>query len=169
MISVDMGLVSFAWQDIPLREPVDTRCLPIASGALRGGVAVNVGNPHAVFFVDRVDEIALEEIGPRIEHDPLFPERINVEIVERLAPDHLRVRVWERGVGVTRACGTGACAVVAAAADRGVTGRSVTVELDGGPLRIDWQASGHIAMTGPAATSFTGTVDLGRLETGHNR
>ena len=98
----------------------------------------------------------LAALGPQLEHDPLFPERANIGVAELAGPDRLRVRVWERGVGLTRACGTGACAAAAAAHRRGLTGREVEVVLDGGPLRLEWREDGHMVMTGPVATSFTG-------------
>lgn len=159
LIGVDMGRVSFDWRDIPLAQAVDPLHLPVEAGPLRDGLAVNVGNPHAVFFVDDVARLPLEHFGPLIERHPLFPERTNVGAVTVLAPDRLRVRVWERGVGLTRACGTGACAAAVAAAKRGLSERAVTVELDGGNLRIAWLRDDHVLMTGPVATAFTGVLD----------
>lgn len=159
LIAVDMGRVSFDWRDIPLAEPVDPLNLPVEAGPLRNGVAVNVGNPHAVFFVDDVESAGLEQFGPLIERHPLFPERTNVEAAQVLSRDRLRLRVWERGVGRTRACGTGACAATVAAVKRGLTDRAVTVELDGGVLAIEWLRDDHVRMTGPVATAFTGLLD----------
>lgn len=159
LIGVDMGRISFDWRDIPLAEPVDPLNLPVEAGPLRNGVAVNVGNPHAVFFVDNVERVPLEHVGPLIERHPLFPERTNVEAAEVRGRDRLRLRVWERGAGLTRACGTGACAAAVAAAKRGLTDRAVTVELDGGVLRIEWLRDDHVRMTGPVATAFTGLLD----------
>ncbi|MBK8209344.1 MAG: diaminopimelate epimerase [Rhodospirillales bacterium] len=158
-IGVDMGRVAFDWRDIPLAEAVDTLHLPVEAGPLRDGMAVNVGNPHAVFFVDDVEHLALEHFGPLIERHPMFPERTNVGAAQILGHDRLRLRVWERGVGLTRACGTGACAAAVAAAKRGLTERTVAVDLDGGSLRIEWLRDDHVLMTGPVATAFTGILD----------
>ncbi len=159
LISVDLGRISFDWRDIPLSQATNTEHLRIEAGPLRDPVAVSVGNPHAVFFVDDVDAVALDVFGPQVERHPLFPERTNVEAVQVLARDRLRMRVWERGVGITQACGTGACATVAAAVLRGLAERSATVLLDGGELRIDWLRDDHVLMTGPVATAFTGVLD----------
>ena len=159
LVGVDMGRVSFDWRDIPLAKPADTLHLDIAAAPSSDGVAVNVGNPHAVFFVGDAEVVPLEAVGPTIETHPMFPERTNVDVAEVLGPDRIRLRVWERGVGVTRACGSGACATLAAAARRGLTGRSAEVILDGGRLHIDWLKDDHVVMTGPVATSFTGTLD----------
>ena len=155
-IAVDMGALRTDWRDIPLTREMDTLHLELACGPLRDPVAVNIGNPHAVFFVDDAAAVELETLGPRLEHDPLFPERANIGVAELVGPDCLRVRVWERGVGLTRACGTGACAAAAAAHRRGLTGRKVEVRLDGGPLALEWREDGHMVMSGPVATSFTG-------------
>jgi len=163
-IAVDMGLALSGWQDIPLAEARDTLHLGIAEGPLVDPVAVNVGNPHAVFFVDDVAAIALETHGPRLEHHPLFPQRINVEAAQVISSERIRLRVWERGTGVTRACGTGACATLVAAHRRGLTGRRAEVVLDGGTLIIEWRADGHVVMTGPAAVSFNGLLDPSLLE-----
>jgi diaminopimelate epimerase len=138
---------------------MDTLRLDLAVGPLREPVAVNVGNPHAVFFVPDAEAIDLATLGPRIEHDALFPERANVEVATVLARDRIRMRVWERGAGITRACGTGACATLVAAVRRGLAERRAKVALDGGPLEIEWLDNGHVRMTGPAATSFTGVLD----------
>ena len=159
LISVDMGEAGHGWRDIPLAREMDTLHMTVGAGPLKDPVGVNMGNPHAVFFVDDVDKVALEQHGPLLEHDPLFPERANIEAVQVLAWDRLRMRVWERGAGVTRACGTGACAALVAAHRRGLTGRSAEVVLDGGSLRIDWREDGHVIMTGPVAVSFTGRLD----------
>lgn len=159
LIRVDMGELRFDWEQIPLAQPCDTLHLPIGAGPLQDAVAVNVGNPHAVFFVDSVEAVVLEELGPVIEHHPLFPQAANVEAAQILAPDRVRVRVWERGVGMTRACGTGACATVAAGVRRGLMDRTAEVVLDGGVLWIHCLDNGHVTMTGPVAISFTGTLD----------
>jgi diaminopimelate epimerase len=118
-----------------------------------------MGNPHAVFFVRDANAVNLALLGPKLEHNPMFPERTNVEVVQVIDRGRLRMRVWERGAGITRACGTGACAVAVAAARRGVADRTVTVTLDGGDLHIWWRDDGHVVMTGPIAESFTGTLD----------
>lgn len=157
--SVDMGRPAFEWDRIPLAYAADTLRLPVGWDDLEGPVAVNVGNPHAVFFVESVD-IDLAAIGPTIETDPLFPDGVNVNVAQIVDRDRIKLRVWERGAGLTLACGTGACATAVAAMRRGLVDRNVTVELPGGALQIEWQADGHIRMTGPAATSFKGEVDL---------
>lgn len=159
MVAVDMGPARLDWRELPLAEAVDTLHLGIAAGPLADPVGVSMGNPHAVFFVDDVAAIDLEEVGPGLEHHPLFPERTNVEIVQVLGPQTLRMRVWERGAGITQACGTGACATLVAAARRGLTGRKAEVVLDGGSLFIEWLADDHVLMTGPVALAFSGTVD----------
>lgn len=157
-LSVDLGPVRTDWQAIPLTEARDTLHLDVGSGALRDGVAVSVGNPHVVFFVDNADAVPLAELGPLIEHDPLFPLRTNVEVAQVLRPNVLRVRVWERGAGITRACGTGACAAAVAAARRRLSERAVEVVMDGGPLQVTWRADGNVCLTGPVATSFSGSL-----------
>lgn len=159
LYTVDMGPARDGWQDIPLARDCDTGHLPLARGPLSDPVGVNVGNPHAVFFVADAEAIALDQLGPGLEHDPLFPERANIGVAHIIDSGALRLRVWERGVGLTQACGTGACAAAVAAHRRGLTGRQVQVHLDGGSLDIDWLADGHVAMTGPASISFTGTFD----------
>ena len=158
-ISVDMGVPRFGWDEIPLAYALDTLAMPVAWERLENPVAVNVGNPHAVFFVDDNARVALDRLGPEIEHDPLFPERVNVNVATVTARDALRLRVWERGVGETRACGTGACATAIAAMRRGLCDRHVTVTLTGGPLAIEWTGEGRIVMTGAAAESFRGSFD----------
>lgn len=165
-VSVDIGPVRHDWRAIPLARSADTLHLPVAAGPLTDGVAINVGNPHAVFFVAEAETVPLAECGPRIETDPLFPERTNVEAVQVVDRATLRMRVWERGVGITQACGTGACAAAAAAYLRGFADRQVQVILDGGELSIDWQADDHILMTGPAALAFTGVLDPALLRNG---
>jgi len=157
-ITVDMGPAQDRWQDIPLSEELDTLHLPISEDQLSDPVAVGVGNPHMVFFVSDAESIPLAEgLGEKLEHHVLYPERTNVEAVTVQSSDHLRVRVWERGVGITQACGTGACAALIAAHRRGLTGRSAEVQLDGGALQIEWRDDNHVLMTGPTAISFTGT------------
>ncbi|MDA0306977.1 MAG: diaminopimelate epimerase [Proteobacteria bacterium] len=163
LVSVDMGPANLDWQVIPLAREMDTLNLEISAGPLSVPVGVNMGNPHAVFFVDDVELIPLEDIGPKIETDPLFPEKTNVEAAQVLDDGSIRLRVWERGVGITQACGSGACATLVAASRRGLVGRSATIHLDGGDLDITWADDNHVIMTGPVATSFTGVVDLVEL------
>lgn len=158
-VAVDMGPARHAWRDIPLAREADTDDLPIAAGPLAHGVGVNIGNPHAVFFVDQVGAVDLEAWGPKLEHDPLFPERANISVAQIVARDRIRLRVWERGVGVTQACGTAACAALVAGARLELSDRAARVELDGGGLDIAWRDDGHVVMTGPVATSFTGHID----------
>jgi len=160
LVSVDMGEIRTGWQEIPLAQACDTLHLPLALGPLSDPVAVNVGNPHCVFFVPDVAAIDFERLGPELEQAPLFPDRSNIEIVQVLAPDRLRMRIWERGVGITQASGSGSCASLVAAARRGLTGRRATVVLDGGSLEIEWLANNHIIMTGPWAESFKGEITL---------
>lgn len=157
-VTVDMGPARLDWRDIPLAEAQDTGKLALTLGPLRDPVAVNMGNPHAVFFVDDAEKIDLTSLGPVLERHKLFPERANIEVAQVLSPTRVRMRVWERGVGITQACGTGACATLVAAARRGLTGRKGTVVLDGGELDIEWLPDGHVLMTGPVAVSFTGEL-----------
>ena len=156
---VDMGAPRFDWDAIPLAYPMDTFTMPVGWDSLEGPMAVNVGNPHAIFFVDDADAVPLETLGPVIEHDPLFPERVNVNVASLAGPDHLKLRVWERGAGLTRACGTGACATAVAAIRRGLVASPVRVTLPGGDLVIAWAPGGTILMSGPAAESYRGTFD----------
>ena len=159
LVAVDMGPAYLDWRDIPVAEPVDTLHLDINEGPLRDPVGVGVGNPHCVFFVDDAEGIDLESFGPLVEKHRMFPEYTNVEAVQIIDRAKIRMRVWERGVGITRACGTGACASLVAAARRGLTNRRAEVILDGGSLVIEWMADGHIQMTGPVATSYAGTLN----------
>lgn len=159
LISVDLGPVRTAWDEIPLARPVDTLHLEIAAGPFADPVAVSVGNPHAVFFIDDGAAPALAALGPVIEHHPLFPEGTNVEAVTVQGRTRLRVRVWERGVGMTPACGTGAVAAAAAAVRRGLAEPRVEVVMDGGPLAVTLRPDGHAVLTGPIAISFTGVLD----------
>ena len=156
-ICVDMGPAYIEWQDIPLVTEMDTLSLDITEGALKNPVAVGIGNPHAVFFVNNTVKIDLEKVGPVIEHHKFYPKRTNVEVAEITSRNHIRLRVWERGVGITQACGTGACATLVAAVRRNLTERKAIVELDGGPLEIEWRNNNHIFMTGPTEMSYTGT------------
>ncbi|PWC37067.1 diaminopimelate epimerase [Azospirillum sp. TSO22-1] len=158
LITVDMGPANLEWTAIPLAQPADTLHLPIEQGGVSDPVAVNMGNPHAVYFVPDAEAVDVAGIGPGLERHPLFPERTNVEFATVVAPNRIRMRVWERGAGVTQACGTGACATAVAAARRGLTGRKADVVLDGGTLTIEWREDGHVLMTGPVAVSFTGRL-----------
>jgi len=158
LITVDMGPARTDWRDIPLAEACDTLSVPVEAGALARPTCVSMGNPHAVFFVADAAGIPLAELGPVLEHHPMFPARANIGVAEVRTKHRLRLRVWERGVGITMACGTGACAAVVAANLRGLTGRRATVEVDGGELVIEWLRNGHVTMTGPVATSFAGEL-----------
>lgn len=159
-VAVDMGEPRFDWDAIPLAYPLDTLSMPVGWEVLESPAAVNVGNPHVVFFVPNNQAIDLERLGPLIEHDPLFPARINVNVAAVVSRSEIRLRVWERGVGETRACGTGACATAIAAMRRGLVDRGqITVQLPGGPLLIGWGADNRITMTGPATESFRGSFD----------
>ncbi|TCM21624.1 diaminopimelate epimerase [Novosphingobium sp. PhB165] len=159
-ISVEMGKPRFGWQDIPLGYAMDTYKMPVAWEELVAPIAVNVGNPHAIFFVEDPYKIDMARLGPLVENDPLFPERINVNVAAVTARDAITLRVWERGAGLTRACGTGACATAVGAMRRGLVDRKVTVTLPGGPLVIEWREDDEIVMTGPATESFRGSFDL---------
>lgn len=159
-IAVDMGEPRCNWNAIPLAYAMDTLALPLGWEDLEQPVAVNVGNPHVVFFVEDSDTVRLDRLGPLIEHDEVFPDRINVNVATVEDRESIRLRVWERGVGLTRACGTGACATAIAAMRRGLTGRQVTVHLPGGPLTIVWGDDNRITMTGAAAESFRGSFEL---------
>jgi diaminopimelate epimerase len=158
-VTVDMGAPRFGWEEIPLAYAMDTLSMPVAWEELEAPVAVNVGNPHVVFFVPDANAVDLARLGPLIENDPLFPARINVNVASLAGPDHLTLRVWERGAGLTRACGTGACASAVAAIRRGLTGRKVTVDLPGGRLKIGWPMGASITMAGPAQMSFEGSFE----------
>lgn len=157
--SVLLNPPAFEWELIPLAMPMDTRDMPVGWEVLERPMAVNVGNPHVIFFVDDCDGIELERLGPIIETDPLFPEKINVNVATVVDHQTIKLRVWERGVGLTLACGTGACATAVAAIRSGRVQSPVTVRLPGGELRIDWNEGGPIEMEGPATHVFTGTAD----------
>ncbi len=143
LTSVNMGQPQLEWQDVPLAEAVNTTYLPIEGEPS----ATGMGNPHCSFFVEDAEAVLLETFGPAHEHHPLYPERTNVQVAHVVAPNHLRMRVWERGVGVTLASGSSSCAVAVSAARRGLTGRNVRIDLDGGTLNIDWRNDG-VWMTG---------------------
>ncbi|QJE73792.1 diaminopimelate epimerase [Aerophototrophica crusticola] len=164
LVTVDMGPARLGWQDIPLSREEDTLHLSAAAGPLADAVGVNMGNPHAVFFVPDAEAVDLPTHGPVLEHHPLFPQRCNIEVATVLSPTLVRMRVWERGAGITRACGSGACAVGVAAIRRGLAERALTVRLDGGDLHIAWREDGHVLMTGPVATSFEGVLHPSLLD-----
>lgn len=157
-VSVNMGPPQRLWSEIPLSQEVDTLHLPLDGDP----AAIGMGNPHCVFFVPDAETVDLPNLGPRIEHNPLFPQRTNVEFASLTGPDRLRMRVWERGTGITLACGSGACATAVAAHLRGLTGRRVTLDLDGGTLEVDWREDG-VWLTGPVARVFEGTLSPGFL------
>jgi diaminopimelate epimerase len=157
--TVTLGEPAFDWELIPLAMPMDTREMPVGWEELERPSVVNVGNPHVIFFVPDCDAVDLERLGPIIEHDPLFPERINVNVASVTSANRLKLRVWERGVGLTRACGTGACATAVAALRAKLVSGPVTVSLPGGDLIIDWAEGQTIRMQGPATHVFTGEAD----------
>ena len=164
MVTVDMGEPGLDWTQIPLAEPMDTRGIELQVGPIDDPIlhtpgCVNMGNPHVVFFVPDVLTAPVSQVGPMIEHHHLFPDRVNVGFAEIVSRDHIRLRVWERGAGLTKACGTGACAALVAAHRRGLTDRKAAVEFEGGALQIEWRESdNHILMTGPIAVEFTGNL-----------
>jgi diaminopimelate epimerase len=163
LFAVDMGPARTAWHEIPLARPMNTDRVDLRAGPLTDAVCTNIGNPHATFFVDNLDAVDLAALGPGLENDPLFPQRANIGAAEVHTARRIRLRVWERGAGITPACGSGACAALVAAHRRGLAERRAAVELDGGVLNIAWRADGHVIMTGPAALSFEGTFDAGLL------
>ncbi len=161
-VRVDMGMPRFGWDEVPLAYPLDTAALPLGwdgVAPVRAPIALNVGNPHLVLFVDDADAVDLAAVGPAIEQDSVFPERVNVGIATVETRDRIRLRVWERGAGATRACGTGACAAAVAAIRAGLADEEVCVRLPGGALTIGWTPGGTIAMTGPATLVFDGELD----------
>lgn len=163
-VTVDMGEPRLDWTEVPLAEEMDTRGIELQVGPIDDPVlhtpgAVSMGNPHVVFFTDRQDDGFVSGSGSLVEHHPLFPEGVNVGFANILERDHIRLRVWERGAGLTQACGTGACAALVASARRGLVNRKARVTVDGGELVIDWdEASGHVFMTGPVEIERTGML-----------
>jgi diaminopimelate epimerase len=164
VFTVDMGKPRLAWHEIPLRDPFqDTRSIELQIGPIDAPIldtpsAVNMGNPHAIFWVQDVSAYELDKIGPLLENHPIFPERANISLAQVLSPERLKLRVWERGAGITRACGTAACAAVVAAARKRLTGRKATVTLPGGDLVIEWrERDDHVLMTGPVELEHEGT------------
>lgn len=159
-VTVNMGRPLRGWQEIPLQSEQDTNAVDFELGPLANPVAVNMGNPHAVFFVEDAETIDLETLGPKVEYHPMFPNRVNCSVVSLLGDNHLRLRVWERGAGITLACGTAACATIVAAHTRGLTGRSAQMDLNGGSLFMTWQDDDTILMEGPVSYSFKGAFPL---------
>ena len=163
-VTVDMGPPGLDWMQIPLAEEMDTRGIELQIGPIDDPVlhtpgAVSMGNPHITFFADReFDDAFVRGSGSLLEHHPLFPEAVNVGFARILAPDRIRLRVWERGAGLTKACGTGACAALVAASRKGLAERRATMELDGGALEIEWREDGHVWMTGPVQVEGTGVL-----------
>ncbi|WP_430422688.1 diaminopimelate epimerase [Phenylobacterium sp.] len=162
LVSVDMGPPRLDWQEIPLASAQDTASLDVAlyhhADVMAPPGCVSMGNPHVVFFVPDVEATPIAKIGPAVETHPLFPEHVNVGFAQILERDRIRLRVWERGAGLTKACGTGACAALVAASRRDLVGRHATMVLDGGELFIEWRGDGHVVMTGPAAVDFAGEL-----------
>jgi diaminopimelate epimerase len=155
-ISVDMGAPKFDWAEIPLAKDCDSAAVPIDVDGYKAPFTVNVGNPHAVFFVDDAQAVALDVVGAKVECHAMFPEKTNVEFAHIIDGENIRMRVWERGTGITDACGTGACATLIAAAACGLSSRAAYIHLDGGKLHITWNAEGHIIMSGPVAYVYEG-------------
>jgi diaminopimelate epimerase len=159
VISVEMGLARLDWRDIPVSEACDTNHMPVGLGPLQDPVGTSMGNPHATFFVDDAAAIPLGELGPKLERDRFFPERANIGVAQLMDEDRLRLRVWERGAGLTLACGSGACAAVVAATRRGLVKRRAQVIVDGGTLEVEWLRDDHVLMTGAIALAFKGELD----------
>jgi diaminopimelate epimerase len=163
MVRIDMGQPRLDWRDIPLAEPMDTKGIELQVGPIDNPVlhtpgCVNMGNPHVVFFVPDAETAPVTQVGPMIEHHRLFPERTNVEFAQIISGDRIRLRVWERGVGETRACGTGACAALVAANRRALCSSKATVVLNGGELEIEWTQDGRVLMTGPIELEYKGAL-----------
>jgi diaminopimelate epimerase len=165
LVTLDMGPPRLEWQQVPLASQVDTANFPLdVGGTILAASAVSMGNPHCVLFVSDAQKAPVAQLGAKIETLPFFPNRTNVEFAQVLDPGRIRMRVWERGVGITLACGTGACATAVAAIRRDLVGRKVELVLDGGSLMIEWrEADGHVLMTGPTAMPFRGRLELERL------
>jgi diaminopimelate epimerase len=160
LIAVDFGEPRLAWQEIPLAKETDTLHVPLSEDVLADPCCVSMGNPHAVFFVPNAEAVPLNVVGPKLEHNPMFPERCNIEAAHIIDSKHIRMRVWERGTGITQACGSGACATQVAAVRRGLVDRRAVIVLDGGELTIEWRESdSHVIMEGPATLAFRGTLE----------
>lgn len=158
LVEVDMGVPRLDWGDVPLNAPMDTLNLNLSMGPVSDPAACSMGNPHATFFVDEILLLPIETFGPLLEKHKIFPERANIGFAVIESAERIRLRVWERGAGVTLACGSGACAALVNAHRRGLTGRQATVAMDGGELLITWDERGHVMMRGPAVTAFGGTL-----------
>jgi diaminopimelate epimerase len=158
-IAVDMGEPRLGWREIPLARDCDTLHVPLSLSPLTDPVCTSMGNPHATFFLADLGPIDLATLGPTLEHDPIFPARANIGIAQIVSPKRIRVRIWERGDGLTLACGSGACATLVAAARRGLSERRAEIVADGGTLEIEWRADNHVIMTGAVATSYRGMID----------
>lgn len=158
LVEVDMGVPHLEWGEIPLTSPADTLHLPLALGPVSDPASCSMGNPHATFFVQDLQHLPIETIGPKLEKSRIFPERANIGFAKIESPTRIRLRVWERGAGLTLACGSGACAAVVNACRRGLIGRQALVVMDGGELLITWAETGHVFMRGPAETSFSGEL-----------
>ena len=167
--TVDMGPPRLGWRDIPLAREADTASVELGRFDLPPASCVSMGNPHAIFFVAAIDAFDLKAIGPILEHDPLFPQRANISLAQTLAPDHIRLKVWERGTGLTLACGTAACATGVAAARAGLAGRRVRISLPGGDLIIHWRdADDHVEMTGLVEVEFSRVLDAATFTGAHD-
>jgi diaminopimelate epimerase len=158
VIAVDMGPARLDWREIPVREACDTNHMPVGIGPLQDPVGTNMGNPHATFFVEDMAAIPFAELGPQLERHPFFPERANIGLAQMMGDNRLWLRVWERGTGLTPACGSGACAAGVAAARRGLAGRKVEIVVEHGVLTIEWMRDNHVLMTGGIALSYKGEL-----------
>jgi diaminopimelate epimerase len=159
-VTVDFGEPRLDWQQVPLAKACDTLHAPISEGPLSDPACCSMGNPHSTFFVPDVDAVDIALHGPKLEHHPMFPERANIGFAQIVSRTRIRLRVWERGAGITLACGTGACGALVNAHRRGLVERKATLVLDGGELTIEWRESdGHVLMTGPVAIAYRGEID----------
>jgi len=159
-VTVNMGAPKLDWQQIPLSETRNTLHLGLQEGLLMDPVAVNMGNPHAVFFVRDLAHIKMAEAGPKLEHNPLFPQRANISAVQLLSESHLKMVVWERGTGLTMACGSAACAAAVAGVLREITQRKVQIDMPGGTLHVEYTQDGPVLMSGPVAYVFEGAIEI---------
>jgi diaminopimelate epimerase len=159
-VTVDFGAPRLGWREVPMAKDCDTLHAPISEGPLSDPACCSMGNPHGTFFVPDVEAVDIALHGPKLEHHPMFPERANIGFAQIISSDRIRLRVWERGAGITLACGTGACAALVNAHRRGLAGREATLILDGGSLTIEWREAGdHVRMTGPVAIAYRGEID----------
>jgi diaminopimelate epimerase len=159
LVEVDMGAPGLAWGDVPLHAPADTLHLKLAMGPVADPAACSMGNPHATFFVEDLAHLPITGLGPALERARIFPERANIGFALVESPTRIRLKVWERGAGLTAACGSGACAALVNAHRRGLTERQADIVMDGGTLAITWAESGHVLMRGPAVTVFAGSIE----------